>query len=131
MPYITYQEYSAFHGAEVTEAEFPRLAEDAGRILDSVAQRAISDEDHASEAFKRAVCYEVEMLKLAGGMQALAQTESQGVLTSFSNDGYSESRKPANGAQTIGGMPVASMALAALREMGYLKRWVYAGVDRP
>ncbi|MEA4928505.1 MAG: hypothetical protein VB104_07490 [Candidatus Limiplasma sp.] len=132
MAYITYEEYTdTFHGEPIAAEAFERLANDAGVMLDSIVQRPISDEDKAGELFKRAVCYQTEALQRAGGIPKLTADAITGRVTSFSNDGYSESRERVKEAPTMGGMPVSPMAQAVLRQMGYLSRWVYAGRETP
>ena len=128
MAYITHEYYtSTFHGYPVSADAFPRLAEDAGMMIDSIVQQPVSDADKAGDMFRRAVCYQTEVLARAGGISALADGEANGRVTSVGNDGYSESRERAKEGNTMGGLPVSSMAMATLQQMGYLKRWVYAG----
>ncbi|NLI20773.1 MAG: hypothetical protein GX418_04415 [Clostridiales bacterium] len=132
MAYITHEYYAGtFYGEPIAAEAFARLATDAGRMLDSIVQRPVSDEDKAGEPFKLAVCYQTEVLALAGGVPALAEGEANGRLLSVSNDGYSESRERIKEAHTLNGLPVSSMAMATLQQMGYLKRWVYAGRGTP
>jgi len=128
MAYITYEEYTnTFHGEPIAVEAFERIVSDAGAMIDSIVQRPVTDEDKAGELFKRAVCYQTEALQRAGGIPALAMEAHTGRVTSFSNDGYSESRDHVKEAPTMGGLPVSPMAQAVLRQMGYLSRWVYAG----
>ena len=132
MAYVTHDYYAnTFHGEAISEQEFDRIAQDAGVMLDGIVQRPVEEADMIGDMFKRAVCYQIETLKLAGGPAGVTTTASRGALTSFDNDGYSESRERINGAATFGGLPVSAMAIAVLREMGYMNRWVYAGRDTP
>jgi hypothetical protein len=132
MGYITLDYYTnTFHGHPISADAFPRLADDAGMMIDSIVQRPVGDADKAGDLFKRAVCYQTEVLALAGGVPALAEGEANGRLLSVSNDGYSEHRERIKEAHTLNGLPVSSMAMATLQQMGYLKRWVYAGRETP
>ncbi len=132
MGYITYDYYTnTFRGHPISADAFPRLADDAGLMIDKIVQRPVSDADKTGDLFKRVVCYQTEVLALAGGVPALAEGEANGRLLSVSNDGYSESRERIKETHTLNGLPVSSMAMATLQQMGYLKRWVYAGRVAP
>ena len=128
MGYVTYDYYTdTFHGHPISMDAFPRLESDAGMMMDSVVQRAVSEDDLAGDVFKRAVCYQIETLALAGGIATQTETIIRGRITSVSNDGYSESREATKEGNTLFGLPLSPMAMATLRKLGYLNRWTYAG----
>lgn len=140
MGYATYQFYTdVFHGSPMPQDKFERLIEDASEMLDGIVQHPISATDAATTKLQRAACYQAEMLALAGGMDGLNDAVVNGAVTSETLDDYTVSRSKVQGANSLstqnqytsGGMPISSMAVAILRQMGYLNRWVYAGRSCP
>lgn len=134
--YATYEFYTdVFHGSAIPEASFPRLMDDASEILDGIVQRPISATDAVAVKIQRAACYQADLLAVAGGMDGLNDIAVNGAITSETLDDHTVSRSKVQGANslstqnqpTIGGMPVSTMAVAILRQMGYLGRWAYAG----
>ena len=140
MGYATYEFYTnVFHGSAIPAADFPRLMDDASELLDGIVQRPISVEDAATTKIQRAACYQTEMLAIAGGMEGLNDTAVNGAITSETLDDHTVSRSKVQGANSLatqnqptsGGLPVSTMAIAILRQMGYLKRLAYAGSGCP
>ncbi|MDD3212778.1 MAG: hypothetical protein PHY64_03855 [Eubacteriales bacterium] len=118
---------NTFHGHAIPADAFERIEADAEEMINGIVQLPVTEEDGATDQFKRAVCYQIETLYAAGGMDGINNRGTEGIVTSVSNDGYSESRKVDPNAVTFGGMPVSAMTLNLLQGMGYLKRWVYSG----
>ncbi len=135
MGYATYAFYTdVFHGIAIPEASFPRMMDDASEMLDGIVQRPISKADAATAKLQRAACYQAEMLAIAGGMDGLNEMAVNGVITSETLDDHTVSRSNVQGANSLatsGGLPISSMAVAILRQMGYLSRWAYAGRSCP
>lgn len=135
MGYATYAFYTdVFHGSAIPEASASRMLDDASEILDSIVQHPITATDAVSKKIQRATCYQAEMLAVSGGMDGLNDISVNGAITSETLDDHTVSRTKVQGASslstqnqpTIGGLPVSAMAVAILRQMGYMSRWAYA-----
>lgn len=83
--YLSFTEYAA-NGGTGDSSLFPRLAYRAERIVDRFTQRRVRAMAEVPEAVKRC------MVELINGMVESDPTKAaiSGVLTGFSNDGYSE-----------------------------------------
>ncbi|MEG1892098.1 MAG: hypothetical protein RR301_11800 [Clostridia bacterium] len=136
MGYATYEFYTdVFHGSPIPATKFQRLIDDASEILDNIVQRPISATDAETGKLQRAACYQTEMLFSAGGMSGLNDAAVNGAVTSETLDDHTVSRSVIQGASSLstqnqptsGGIPVSTMAVAILRQMGYLNRCAYAG----
>lgn len=134
MAYVTADEYSnTFHGSAIPSEMFDRIEGDAEDIIDGIVQLPVTDEDKATDRFKRAVCYQAELIYRCGGMEAIIDRANQGRVTNERLDDYSVSHDQNPGDSqmdnlpTLNGVPVSPMTVSILRNMGYLKRWVYSG----
>ena len=132
MAYIDKEYYdSVFKGIEIPEGEFERLADIASDVISEVSIQEITDEDAITNEVKKATAYEVEFLYEYGGLDAIlgyanigGESESLG---DYSVSSGSQVQKPV---QTIGGIPVSTMAIVQLRKAGLMKSWLFARSDR-
>ena len=130
MAYITKEYYDGtFHGIDIPESEFGRLADIASDVTYDTCNLKPNDDDLVDDTFKRAVAYEVEFLYEQGGLDAIhgfseAATASAGErLGDYSASGNNAARR---GVKFINGIPVSPMAIMLLRRMGLMCRWAYA-----
>lgn len=136
MAYIDNTYYTdTFHGMSIPEEDFPRLAETASDLIDSIVQKPVPlISGEAPEDVKRATAYEVECLFSQGGLDAAtgfaagisAQSESLGNY-SVGRGGASSSSGAAISVPSHDGIPVSSMTISLLRKAGLMCRWAYAG----
>lgn len=84
--YLTYDEYTQM-GGTAAEAAFPRLEYMARKRIDRYTQNRVKSMKEVPEAVKRC------MVELVNAMSVTdpTKTASEAPLSSFSNDGYSES----------------------------------------
>ena len=130
MAYIDKTFYdTVLKGTEIPTSEFDRLAEIASDVVYDVCVRKPEAEDLIDETFKKAVAYQVEMLYLQGGVDAIVgASEAAQTGGSESLGDYSVSNGATGHAAilTCSGVPVSSMTVALLRRLGLMSRWVYA-----
>lgn len=84
--YLTYEEYAEM-GGTVAEAAFPRLEYMARKRIDRYTQDRVKAMQEVPEAVKRCA---VELVNAMGKTDP-TKTASESPVSSFSNDGYSES----------------------------------------
>lgn len=130
MAYIDKAFYDdTFHGTEIPTSEFDRLAEIASDVVYDVCILKPDAEDLIDAAFKKAVAYQVELLYLQGGVDAIVGL-SEAALTGGSESlgDYSTSSGTTHQAAvlTCNGIPVSSVTLMLLRRLGLMARWAYA-----
>ena len=130
MAYIDNTFYATeFKGVSIPDKEFLRLADIASDLIDSICTLEIDSKSAPTEV-KKAVAYEVEMLYLQGGVDAIAGMADGLTTGSESLGSYSVSRNTGGTAQTImrskDGIPISSLTISILRKAGYIQRWVPA-----
>lgn len=135
MSYITRDYYyNTFGGTKIPESEFERLADIAYDVIYEACIIKPSDKELADVTFQKAVCYQVEMLHLQGGVDAIVGfSESSQASGSESLGDYSVGGAGnGSGANfgSIGGIPVSSLAISQLRKLGLMQRWAYAEMHR-
>lgn len=133
MAYIDEGYYKGiFKGTEIPEGEFPRLAEIASDVIDSIVTIEIDEDTAKTDNVKKATAYEVEMIYQQGGVDAVIGFASGLAIGSESLGGYSISTTENNGSQVImrtkDGIPVSSLTISLLKKAGLMCRWAYAGV---
>ena len=132
MAYIDYEYYhETFDGTEIPEDEFKRIADIASEVVYAICTVKPDEVDFADDDFKKAVCYEAEMLQEQGGVDAIlgfSDNALRGVnehLGDYSISGYASSAG-SGGVATIDGIPVSPLALMMLRKLGLTAKWAYA-----
>lgn len=85
--YLTLGEYNAYGGAEMSPADFMQAEFDARKRIDRLTDSRVQDMETVPEAVKRCMFSLINIGTAAG---AEAQI-SKPTVTSFNNDGYSES----------------------------------------
>lgn len=133
MAYIDEGYYKGtFKGTDIPEKEFPRLAEIASDVIDSIVTVDIDESTAKTDTVKKATAYEVEMLYQQGGVDAVIGFANGTAIGSESLGGYSVSNVGNNGSQVImrtkDGIPVSALAISLLKKAGLMCRWAYAGV---
>ena len=131
MAYITKDFYdNTFCGTSIPEVEFKKLADIASDVIYDVCIIKPDEDSVYEDAFKKAVCYQAEMLYLQGGIDAIVGfSESSQASGSESLGDYSVGGA-VSGSQanfnTLGGIPVSKLAIGQLRKLGLMSRWAYA-----
>ena len=131
--YIDKEYYKdTFQGTEIPDEEFTALVRAASDIIDSVVLLPITDKE--DERIKKATAYQVEHLFLQGGIEAINGFSASGVETAEKLGDYSitqkQSQKAMENSLSVNGTPVSSIAVACLRNGGYMNRWAYAGREK-
>ena len=116
-------------GAEIPDDEFRRLAEIASDIVYNACNQKPEAEDLVDETFKRAVCYQVELLYQQGGADAIvgySEASQTGGSESLGDYSVSAGTTAQEAVKTLGGVPVSTMSLMLLRRLGLMSKWAYA-----
>lgn len=126
MAYIDYHYYdSEFHGSPIPPNEFDRLVDIASDVIRDVAVQQITPEHEANPCFKKAIAYQVEYLFTQGGIDAITGFASSATSESLGGYSISVSSDASKSMKSKGGIPVSTLAIAKLREIGLMNRCVY------
>lgn len=130
MAYVTKEFYNdTFHGTPVPDDDFPRLAETASDVIDSLVYRPITDQTDKT-ALAKATAYEIEYIWKQGGIEAVTGNAESSKVLSESLDDYSVNESKTSSAQqaevSLGNIPVSPLTLSILRTLGLMCRWAYA-----
>lgn len=124
----------SYEGREIPASDFKRIAEAASEAIFAVC-RVKPDADTAeTEDFKKAVCYQTELLYEQGGIDLITgvSAASSAVDSETLGDYSVSSGSSQKGVATVeGGIPVSPMALVILRRLGLMSRWAYSGLFEP
>lgn len=135
MTYIDSSFYTnTFKGQEIPGDEFDRLAEAASEAIYAACRMKPDENMVTTEDFKKAVCYEVELLYEQGGLDAITGLSvAAGGSDSESLGDYSvTASKSRRGVATLaGGISVSPVALQILKRLGLMSRWAYSGFFEP
>ena len=113
MVYIDSEFYTeTFKGREIPASDFDRLAEAASEAIYAVCRMKPDETMILNEDFKKAVCYETELL-YERDYSVAAGSSQKGVAT------------------LSGGIPVSPVALQILKRLGLMSRWAYSGFFDP
>ena len=132
MAYVTQEYYSdTFHGQAIPDDQFDRLAAMASDIIDSIVYVPIDPQKVDMTLVAKATAYEMEYIYQEGGIDAITGKAASSLKTSEHLDDYSISESVSDGAAdsalSYNGIPVSSLAVAILRKLGLMCRWLYAG----
>lgn len=100
MPYIDFDYYTnTYLGSPVDEDSFPRLAQRASEVVDSVTQYRIKDIDKlptfVQDQVKKATAAQVEFYQVNGGYESLIEEDFSNVrLGNFNYGGNSTAPSP-------------------------------------
>ena len=137
MAYLTREFYeNTFHGTTVPENEFDRLALTASDVIDALVARPITD-DVDKDTLAKATAYQLEYIFQQGGIEAVTGSAAGQRVTTEKLDDYSVSQQLTSAAEqnqlSINGIPVSPLAVAILRRLGLMSRWLYCRerVSRP
>ena len=135
MNYIDAAFYAGtFKGLAIPGAEFDRLAEAASEAIYAVCRIKPDDDMAINEDFKKAVCYETELLYEQGGLDAimgLSVSAAAGGSESLGDYSASAGGSQKGVATLTGGLPVSPVAMQILRRLGLMSRWAYSGFFDP
>ncbi len=127
MNYISYEYYiSGFGGSIVPEEDFEYLSSAAKTIIDLLVSKPITD---VTDDIRRAAAYQVELLYVQGGFDALGGLAyvTSGVdekLGDYSiGTPYVSNEKRC---YSVGGIPVSGLTVFILKKCGLMSRCVYA-----
>lgn len=131
MAYIDYTYYTeTFGGQEIPASDFPRLANTVTDIIDSICDVKPEGAMLTNEKFLRANGYGVEFLYQQGGLEAIfgrSDASQSGGSESLGNYSVSEGGSGnKTGVAMWRGIPVSSMLIELLEQLGLLHRWLYA-----
>ena len=137
MAYLTREFYeNTFHGATIPVGDFDRLALTASDVIDALVARPIPD-DVDKDTLAKATAYQLEYIFQQGGIEAVTGSAAGQRVTTEKLDDYSISQQLTSAAEqnqlTINGIPVSPLAVAILRRLGLMSRWLYCQgrVTRP
>lgn len=123
-----------FKGREIPASDFNRLAEAASEAVYAVCRVKPDDDTIILEDFKKAVCYETELLYEQGGLDAimgLSAASAAGGAESLGDYSVSAGSSQEGVATLTGGIPVSPVALQILKRLGLMARWAYSGFFDP
>ena len=130
MAYIDKTFYdNTFKGTAIPATEFDRLADIASDVVYGICTVKPEAEDLIGETFKKAVAYQVELLFMQGGIDAVvgfSEASSSGGSESLGDYSVSEGTARQTAVRTYNGIPVSSMTLMLLKQIGLMTRWAYA-----
>ncbi len=121
---MNYETYIQMGCRALTEAEFDALYPAAKDVLSHVATKPLPAGDAQVE---RAVLYQVEMLAIQGGREALGGRGYSSGITETLGDysvGYRVGNGEMNRVVSFRGIPISGLALAILRRAGLTSRAV-------
>ena len=132
MAYIDQDFYrETFCGMEIPANEFDRIADIASDVIFDTCSRKPDEKMSENPVFKKAVCYETELLYEQGGVDAIlgfsdaAQSSGSESLGDYS---FSSGTTGQSAVMTSNGIPISPMALMSLRRLGLMSKWVYADI---
>lgn len=135
MNYIDATFYAdTFNGREIPSEDFDRLAEAASEAVYAVCRIKPDDDMVVQIDFKKAVCYQTEMLYEQGGIDAitgLSVASAAGGSEALGDYSASSGSAQRAVATLEGGVPVSPVALQILKRLGLMSRWVYSGFFDP
>lgn len=135
MVYIDSEFYTeTFKGRDIPASDFDRLAEAASEAIYAVCRVKPDDEMILTEDFKKAVCYETELLYEQGGIDAitgLSVSAAAGGSESLGDYSVAAGSSQKGVATLSGGIPVSPVALQILKRLGLMSRWAYSGFFDP
>lgn len=130
MTYIDQSFYSeSFGGREIPQNEFDRLADIASDIIYDVCNRKPDSNIEANSVFKKAVCYETELLYEQGGVDAIlgfSEAALNGNSESLGDYSISAGTTAQAAVMTYNGIPISPLAVMSLKRLGLMTKWVYA-----
>ena len=130
MAYIdkTYYE-ETLNGISISESEFNRLADIASDIVYGICIIKPTADILISDPYKKAVAYQVEMLYAQGGVDAIlgfAEASYSGGTERLGDYSISAGNTRHEAVNTFQGIPVSSMTIMLLKQLGLMRRWAYA-----
>lgn len=135
MTYIDSSFYTnTFNGQEIPGDEFDRLAEAASEAIYAVCRKKPDQDMIVNEDFKKAVCYETELLYEQGGLDVIMgiSLASGAGGSEHLGDYITTSGNTQRGVATLaGGFPVSPVAMQILKRLGLMTRWAYSGFFDP
>lgn len=135
MSLVTREEYERFGGEDVSESDFDRFETIAEDIVFNVCVIKPTEEQQVTVEYKKALCYQIEMLQNQGGIGAIVGM-SEADTTSEKLGDYSVTRRSDSSAggksagYSLNGIPVSSFTVEFLRRIGLMKRWAFAEAKR-
>lgn len=131
MAYIDRQFYEeSFGGKEIPKEEFDRLADIASDVIYDVCNRKPTEKEVCYVPFKKAVCYQTEILYEQGGVDAIlgfSEASQRGGSEHLGDYSISAGTTHQEAVFTSGGIPISTLAIMNLRRLGLMSRWAYAG----
>lgn len=129
MSYIDKEFYDEeFYGLEIPFDEFDRIADIASDIVYDVCRKKPDEDVVCSYQFKKAVCYQSELIFRQGGTDAILGFSEASQVVNESLGDYSVSSGTSNqqAAMNYNGVPVSPLAVMILRKLGLMSRCVYS-----
>lgn len=119
----------SFGGKEIPSAEFNRLADIASDIVFDACRKKPDDRMIVYAPFKKAVCYQTELLYEQGGVDAIlgfSEAAQRGNSESLGDYSVSAVTTSQEAVMIVNGIPVSPLALMLLRSLGLMTKCVYA-----
>lgn len=132
MPVVEKSYFDKFTSLELDENTFTRYEMIAEDTLYAVCNLKPTEAHLSTEEYKRAVCYQIEMIHAQGGINAItgsADIDTASVSESLGEYSISKTKRSGSKSiQTVAGIPVSSVSIGLLRRLGLMCRWAYAEV---
>lgn len=130
MAYIDQEYYKkSFGGKDIPSEEFDRIADIASDVIYDACNRKPDDEVITHSVFKKAVCYQTELLYEQGGVDAIlgfSEAALNGNSESLGDYSISAGTTSQTAIMTSDGIPISPLAIMSLRRLGLMTKWVYA-----
>ena len=130
MAYINQTYYDeTFKGTPIPTDVFDRLAEIASDVVYGICIIKPEEKDLIDMTFKKAVAYQVELLHAQGGVDAISGFSSasrSGGSEHLGDYSVSDGSATQQSVNMFNGIPVSSMTIMLLRQLGLMNRWAYA-----
>lgn len=130
MAYIDKTYYdNEFKGKNIPDDKFPRLADIASDVVYGICTVEPNEQDLVTDDFKKAVCYQVEMLNEQGGIDAIlgfSEAAQECFSESLGDYSVSPGTSETTSVKTYNGIPVSAMAYSKLQKLGLMSNWAYA-----
>lgn len=121
--------YRDFNGKSIPDESFSRLADIASDVVHGICTVKPNEQDLVTDDFKKAVCYQVEMLNEQGGIDAIlgfSEAAQECFSESLGDYSISPGTSETSSIKTYNGIPVSAMAYSKLQKLGLMSNWAYA-----
>lgn len=134
MAYIDSAYYKdTFKGRDIPEDDFERLADIASDFINGICYVKPDSDMKTNPEFKKAVAYQIEFMYEQGGVDAIlgrSEASLAGGSESLGDYSISTGSSAQRAVEMYNGIPISSMTIMLLEQLGLMTRWVYAACHR-